>query len=151
MCDHDLPPETDKSGSEEYKLVAFAESAQRTIKLQTQMEWRLREGHGAATYRLGYENDGRAIGVIYPILSDTITHFMVIAGGINARVERLTITNVGGDLTRVNLKKPFYRKITAFVDGRATAAPDRYVATMNLKRKSSAGRSSDPTPVFPAE
>lgn len=57
-----FPPESE-DGAVEYKRMVCTCTPQRLQQLTTQMQYRLREGLGKCTYRVGVDDDGFARGI----------------------------------------------------------------------------------------
>ena len=55
--------EEDDDGDTEYKLKLVDTSRERIQQLTSQMKFRIKEGHGEAFYRIGYEDNGNPLGL----------------------------------------------------------------------------------------
>lgn len=91
----DQPPEND-DGNREYKWRITPETpeeyARRCMKLATQLNFRMCEGHGKALYMLGISDCGRAVGIDQMSLYRTISIITEAASEIKkTKIDRIRL------------------------------------------------------------
>ena len=68
-----------EEGNIEYKLKLINPTDSRLEHLITQMKWRLKEGCGEATYKIGVEDDGNCAGLNDVDLESTLSTLRLMA------------------------------------------------------------------------
>lgn len=120
-------------GNTEYKLMIKPDK-KRKLGLKTQMGFRLREGNGHAIYWIGIMDNGYALGTIKSIIDESIKHLKDIAESLDARIKILSLTNIGNntDNLGVNLKIPFWCKVTGYNSDPTAEQPPRFIASIEV-------------------
>ncbi|CAF1576726.1 unnamed protein product, partial [Adineta ricciae] len=91
-----LPPEP-QDGNIEYKLKLVDPNPDRLQHLITQMNWRLKEGHGEALYAIGVEDCGTLSGVSHEELQASLVTLRKMADSLHASITILFERKVEND------------------------------------------------------
>lgn len=78
-----VPPEKD-DGPTEYKRQVINPTAERVVKLTTQMSYRLDQGNGVCTYMIGVEDDGKHSMLDHDTVRKSAENLEAIARNLNA-------------------------------------------------------------------
>ena len=81
-----MDKESDR-GNCEYKLKFDKPTMDRVEHLQTQMRYRLNEGHGHAKYRIGINDNGLVEGISIDEMKDTLSVLFYMARNQDAKIE----------------------------------------------------------------
>jgi elongation factor 1-alpha len=85
------PPEKD-TGNKEYKRLLYKTNNMKYVnKKATQMLYRIMEGNGKATYLIGIDDDGKAIGITMAELNETLSIIKQISNIIKANIKKIRI------------------------------------------------------------
>jgi len=106
-----LPPEVEE-GNIEYKLKLINPTDSRLEHLITQMKWRLKEGCGEATYKIGVEDDGNCAGLNDVDLESTLSTLRLMAERLGAKMKILRKREVNkDDEERRQVAEIFFRRV----------------------------------------
>lgn len=104
--------EEDDYGDTEYKLKLVDSSSERLQHLTTQMKFRLEEGNGEAYYRIGYEDDGNAMGLNKEDLLLSLSTLCYLSMQLKADIVILAIkTGQNGKVADITVRRRIPDKV----------------------------------------
>jgi GTPase len=99
-------------GNCEYKLMFHKPTMDRVNHLQTQMRFRLNEGHGHAMYKIGVADCGEVLGIKFEQMKETLSILFYMARNQDAKIEVQKVrrgTEENGFFTELTLDRNILR------------------------------------------